>query len=751
MRKKSKAGLTCSDGKGKSLGFLQTFFIDMKLMLLKYHIQLTVILLYSVLTVIFTYPVAFSNNFIPGLGDVYYYIWDFWWNNTALTHGLNPLYTTYVFYPFGASLVFSDATFFNVVLALPLQHFFGFVAAYNILWIFSFILSGFGMFILAKYLTRNNSAAFISGLIFMFCPFRFVHALGHLSLITTGWIPFYILFLIKTFKENDPKNPVIAGLFLMLIWYSNYYFFIFCIVFSVFYLVYYCLVGQIPINRSLIIRFGIINIVAGFFASPTLIPMITNLFIEKSKSAFVGGFESSSADLLSFFIPSTLHPYYGTILSIFPNLYENIYSFGIEGTVFAGFSVLLLSLIAVVKINTKDIRFWLLSTLFFALISLGPILHFNGISKFTLFNFTFSIPLPYYFLMKIPVFSLARAPGRWDVIVVISLAILAGFGLKYLFEKFNGFKISCIPLKSIFSVVISCLIIFEFLSIPYLVQSTTVPQFYHDLSQETGDFAILESPGLCCNFQMQEYQFYQTVHNKRIIGGYLGRIEIPNYPPFINNFIYLYSLGGGLSYTKDIISQNITEVGHQVLVDNNIRYVILHKNLMTNEQFKYADLLLRNAINTTPSQYENHTLIVYKIPQESDKPDVPYLVLGKNWYDVEGQFSENIIPYRALSNDGNFIIYSKNTSKQYMTFEVMPLFQQKNIIIIQNDNTIKNITTLSSEFSSYCIPITLINGTNNIIFHVREDCINVNSMDPTSKDDRCVNILVRNVSLKNII
>jgi hypothetical protein len=706
-------------------------------------------LLYTILTVIFTYPVAFSSNLVPGLGDVYYYIWDFWWYKTALVQGLYPFYTTYVFYPLGASLVFSDATFFNVILSIPLQHYFGFITAYNFLWLFSFILSGFGMFLLAKYLTGSNQAAFISGIIFMFSPIRFVHALGHLSLITTGFIPIFVLFLIKTFKEDQKRNPLLAGIFLALVWYSSYYFFLFLVVFSFIYLIYLYLTHQISLTKVIFIRIGIISLVTGILISFIIVPMAISLFWEHSMSAYVGGFESNSADLLSFFIPSTIHPYYGTILSIFPGLYEKIVSFGIEGTVFAGYTVLFLSILAVFKIKTKDVQFWFFSAIIFAIISLGPILHVNGNTEFTVSNFAFSIPLPYYFLMKMPVFSLARAPGRWDILVVLSMAVLAGYGLKSIFDKYKDCRFLKIPVKNGIAILFSCLILFEFLSVPFPMQNAGVPQFYNNLSHETGDFAIIEVPGLCCNFGMQDYQYYQTVHNKRLVGGYLGRVEIPNYPSFINSLIQLYSLGGELDYTKDIINQNLTEIGPQVLSDYNVRYIILHKNLMSPVQFSYADNLLKNTLNEEPTIYENNTLIIYQVPRIENR-NIPYITLGKNWYDVEAQFSEKIMPYRAVSNDATLTITSKKSYDYYLTLELMSIYSSKNITIFQEGLNIQNFIVHPNYYESIKIPLNLNEGKNEIRIHSNNGCIKLDVVYPQLNDDRCISIVVRNVSLVKI-
>jgi hypothetical protein len=175
-----------------------------------------ILLLYTILSIVFTYPVAFSINKIPGSGDAFWFLWDFWSFKKAVINLSNPYYTTDIFYPTGVNLAFSEVSPFNAIISIPLQHLFGLIAAYNIIWILTFILSGFGTYLLVKYLTNNTKAAFLSGLIFMFCPYHFAHALGHMNLTATEWIPFYVLFLIKMTGENKRTNALYAAFFLVL-------------------------------------------------------------------------------------------------------------------------------------------------------------------------------------------------------------------------------------------------------------------------------------------------------------------------------------------------------------------------------------------------------------------------------------------------------------------------------------------------------------------------------------------------------
>ena len=211
-----------------------------------------ILLLYTILSILFTYPVAFSINKIPGGGDVWWFLWDFWSFKKAVLNLSNPYYTMDIFYPTGVSLAFSEVSPFNAIISIPLQHLFGLIATYNLIWILTFILSGFGAFFLVKYLTDNTKAAFLSGIIFMFCPYHFAHACGHMNLTATEWIPFYVLFFIKMTKENKKTNAIYAAFFLVLTAMTSNYYLVYMFSFTLLYIIYYWLVDTSLINRNFI-------------------------------------------------------------------------------------------------------------------------------------------------------------------------------------------------------------------------------------------------------------------------------------------------------------------------------------------------------------------------------------------------------------------------------------------------------------------------------------------------------------------
>lgn len=695
-------------------------------------VEIMAFMAYTISSIIFTYPVAFSTNEIPGLGDVYQFLWIFWWFKIALLNFTNPYYTDIIYYPIGASLAFTELTPFNSVISIPLQLAFGLINAYKILWIFSFIASGYGTFLLVKYLTENTKAAFISGVIFMFCPYHFAHALGHMNLTTTEWIPFYVLFLIKTLNEPQKLNAIYASFFLFLSAMSSSYYLIFLASFTLLYYFYYLALDKKASIRDAIISASIILILFGSVISPFVFLMLVELL--RSNYMYNGGYIEYSADLLGFFIPSLLHPIFKDYVS---QIYLSFTGNVAEYTVFAGYSVILLSLIAFFKVRTKDVRFWMLSTATFFLLSLGPILHIKGVFSTPYEGYNLVVALPYAILAQIPIFSIARVPSRWDVMVMLSLAILAGYGLNYVFSICRNKTSGKFDNTDILFIIIFLLIVFEFLAVPFPMSSTGTPAFYEQLANETIDYAIIEVP-LIGN---AEAMYYQTKHNKKMIGGYTSRL-----PDYVERFLFANPIYSRFFYffDGDVIQQNLTERGQSILNYYDIEYIILHRNSLNNEQFNYANEFLHQILQKGPEIYENGSIFVYKVDKG---PMKSFMALDEGWYPMD--FS-NEIPTRWIGGEATLLVYSDNNRSANLSFQIQSFHQTRNLELYLNGRSyFQEVESTSPTIAQ--IPIILNAGTNMIRFVAKEGCERPSDVPEFGgKDTRCLSFTFQNITIDDL-
>ena len=98
-----------------------------------------------------------------------------------------------------------------------------------------------------------------------------------------------------------------------------------------------------------------------------------------------------------------------------------------ESTVFIGYVGLALSVLAIIKLKTREVTFLGLGIGCILALSLGPALTINGVvvrfPSAIPYIHNAAVPLPYYILMRLPVFSIARVPSRWDIMVVLCVSV----------------------------------------------------------------------------------------------------------------------------------------------------------------------------------------------------------------------------------------------------------------------------------------------------------------------------------------
>ena len=110
--------------------------------------------------------------------------------------------------------------------------------------------------------------------------------------------------------------------------------------------------------------------------------------------------------------------------------------------------------------------FWSANGLIFFVLSLGPYLHVAGRET--------PIPLPYLALYHfLPLFRIARGVSRFDVMVMLSLALLAALGLQRLVASLPEARRRILALAAI------ALVCFEFLPLPYPVADVKIPTPFH--------------------------------------------------------------------------------------------------------------------------------------------------------------------------------------------------------------------------------------------------------------------------------
>jgi hypothetical protein len=662
---------------------------------------------YLLLTLILTWPLAIHFAIaIPGDGfDGWQNYWNLWWMREALLRlQTSPLFTPYLYYPTGASLLFHTLNPFNGFLTLPIQLLASLVIAYNAVVLFSFVVGGFGAYLLALHVLASlgrftpsavprdaHLAAFVAGIIYAFSPFHFAHLLGHMQVFSLEWLPFYTLYLLRALpgapagwreKEGTRAGSVArdaakASFFLVLTGLCDWYYVFFLLLLTG------LLVAWLAYSK---VRSGVsgrcnrqrqqgetghvlrswgrllavpVAIFSGFALalSPLLFPMLRQAQEAEYLVPAAEQSQNLSADLLAFFTPARFHPLWGEAARIVSDRFTSPPS---EHTVFVGYLPLALALIAIVGLwRCRPVRFWGLSLVTFSVLALGPVLHVAGQTEFL--GPGIEVPLPFAILSAIlPFVRLTRSLSRFAVMVMLSLAILAALGLQTVItclpQRHKDTKItSC--LRVLVVIIVGALICLEYLAVPYPMTPLDTPPFYQELAHEPGDFAIVALP---MNWDRPNPLLYQTVHRRPLISAYTSRhnpLSIVERTPLLQNWRFL---------GPDIIDADLGVIGISVLNRFNVGYVVLDLWQMPGGAEREETMkITRQVLPALAPAYEDGRFIVYRVPQALDPQ--PFLALGDGWGEQQHEGSR---PFRVMAGDATLKLYGVGKESASLTFEL---------------------------------------------------------------------------------
>ncbi|MFQ6099792.1 MAG: hypothetical protein ACE5OS_00955 [Anaerolineae bacterium] len=544
-----------------------------------------VLAVFLCLTLVITYPLPaqLTTHLAGGDYDVWARPWATWWTKTALREGLDLYHTDMLFYPLGVSLVYHSFSHVNTAIALLLEPLVGPIGAHNVTVLLAYLLSGLGMYALARHVTGSPSAGLVAGLIFAFSTYH-IDQSSHLIALTTQWIPLWILFVIRLFRGKCPfRHGLLAALFLALTALSSWHLLLFSLLWLGFYLLYLLVWERERIRWATLCLMGVVTLIV---IGPFLFPLLRGLPSSQGgvqDEALVPYRGENDIDVLTFFVPSRLHPLLGPLVT---PLHRRIG----RRQVFLGYATLALALLgAVVTVARRrskagPVWFWALSTLVFFSMSLGAYVRFNGVLS--------RRPLQPWLL---PLAKFVRDPTRFTVMTTLGLAVLAALGVAWLVQR------ACPSARPWIVVGLSGLVLFEFLPWPFPTTPVNVPQFYEQLRQDPDTFALADVPVRQLELRRLS-MFYQTVHQKPIVGGIVARTP-PGAYAFIDRHPILSAFTGGDQESPgDDVSRHLA-----ALADAGVRYLVLHRRFLTIQQIQAWRLYL-----PYNPFYEDEQIIVYR-------------------------------------------------------------------------------------------------------------------------------------------
>lgn len=480
-------------------------------------------------------------------------------------------------------------TAFLDLLALPLIPWLGVVASFNIVFLLSTVLTAVATYALVRRATAaSRPEAWLAGVLFAWSPVLVARSTGHFSLVAAAPLPAFLLFLIEAHRTRQLRHAALAGLCVAWAAFCDVYYAVYCLMIAAGFVAYRAIRvsrDHVTAPRSwrwaldvLIVSvagliagllfgrggrfelFGLNVSIRGLYTpmfvltmlvlarilvaihphvtiqqwrpSPTVIramvigvlacvgplaPVLYGLGQRLVDGRYVNPpiyWRSSprGVDLLGLIEPNPNH----ALVRWFHDAQK------INATAFVDYTSAL-SLVALAVIGVAAWRAvyrpstaWFALTVGFALLSLGPFLHIAGVNT--------HVPGPWSLLRYVPIVGAARSPARFAIVAALGLAVLFAGALVALGRRYP-------KRRSLITASIGAVLLFELCPAPRTLYSAEIPSLYRTIAADPRPVRIMELPfgvrdGLSSagNFSSR-YQYYQTLHGKKLIGGYLSRIS----------------------------------------------------------------------------------------------------------------------------------------------------------------------------------------------------------------------------------
>jgi hypothetical protein len=489
----------------------------------------------------------------------------------------------------------------------------------NLLFLLSFIFSGLGAYLLALHLTRNKLASFLAGIVFAFSPFHAYQATAiHLGMRHQELIPFFVLFLMRFFEKFEFKFLGWAALFGVLIAITEHQLLAFTALFVAFFVLYKIFSDRALLFNKRLWAFLLgsilfLALIAVIFFGPLLkvalsphnfldpgFKSVINLSIVPSDALLPPVFQSLWPNANRYFQESIFHTssrgdsYYAGILVVVVVLFFLLW--------------LLIEWLRGKKSDASDqaknsyVKFWLIETLVFFVISMGP-------ATFQIGKWT--AHLPYYFIYRyVPFYLNIRVVGRFFVFVVLGLSILFAFTIEKLTRKYSW-------KKCLIAFALGALVLIDFWIAPMPTDPLSYSPFYDKIGKDTEAYKILEIPGSTNDVFFNYEWITRSVHHKELVNGMPvareveGQFDFQENTPVIKQLLYVIpkgqdpekKIGNPSEYYK---SANL------ILNGNNIRYITISKEYTDPEDLLNEKKFIEKYIKYD-SKYEDDFLIAYKV------------------------------------------------------------------------------------------------------------------------------------------
>jgi hypothetical protein len=478
-------------------------------------------------------------------------------------------------------------TFQNVV-AVPLAGVFGVVGAFNVVYLLMAVLTAYSTFLLARHVTQRVAESFLAGLIFAWSPVLVTRWMGHFSLVAAAPLAVFLLILMRGDGHERLRDALLLGLTMAWAATTDVYYAIYCLLIGSVFLVarvvsiqpsrragreravgwglnvaILCLGGLVlataisggweltvagrtlrshslytpvlgltvlalvqlirkfrwslaELTKTDLRRFAGLTaataVVGAIFTSPVLYAAAVRIANGEFDTPQI--FWRSSppgVDLLALILPNPNHPLAPDRLMDWLSELPNGYHENVASLPLVGIGIVVLAW----RGGWRPSRWWAGLMVMFGLLALGPFIHVAGVNTY--------VPGPWALLRYVPLIGLAHTPARFSIVLTLAFAVVVADALRDLTRRHPDRRRALLAGAAV-------LLVAEILPAPLTLHSAEIPPLYRHIAAAPSSLTILEIPygvrdGVSSvgNFTART-QFFQTAHEKTLMGGYLSRI-----------------------------------------------------------------------------------------------------------------------------------------------------------------------------------------------------------------------------------
>jgi hypothetical protein len=270
-----------------------------------------------------------------------------------------------------------------------------------------------------------------------------------------------------------------------------------------------------PDRPGTLVRSGIVIGIAGAIAIGPVLYGLAIRAIHHDLVAVGVPWRSSApgVDLLSFLIPNPNHPLLPRAVAGWLSQQPGGYVENVSSVPWVALATIAL---AWWKFGERLDRTWVAIGLASASLAVGPFLRIGGVNTL--------LPTPWTFVRYLPVIGEARMPGRISIVVMLAAGVLFASALAAWTRRYPAAR------RRILGGVAIALVC-ELWSAPRPLYGTTIPEVFHVIAADPRPVSVLDLPlGLKDGLQTTgainpATMYWQTLHGKPILGGYLSRIS----------------------------------------------------------------------------------------------------------------------------------------------------------------------------------------------------------------------------------